>query len=97
MQKSQCAWGQLIFSESEASLCNKIFVLTPHLIQGQVDVCNLTPNTTYEFQLWASNRYGKSETVSFVTTTRPSVSEMGKGVFLIFIIFFSIFSDAFKF
>lgn len=44
--------------------------------QGQVDVCNLTPNTTYEFQLWASNRYGKSETVSFVTTTRPSVSEM---------------------
>ncbi|KAK8391436.1 hypothetical protein O3P69_017194 [Scylla paramamosain] len=44
--------------------------------QGQVDVCNLSPNTTYEFQLWTSNRFGKSETVSFVATTLPSFSEV---------------------
>lgn len=48
--------------------------------QGQVDVCNLTPNTTYEFQLWTCNRFGKSETVSFIATTLPSFSEMGKRV-----------------
>ncbi|KAG0716141.1 Down syndrome cell adhesion molecule [Chionoecetes opilio] len=44
--------------------------------QGQVDVCNLTPNTTYEFQLWTSNRFGNSETVSFIATTLPQFSEM---------------------
>lgn len=44
--------------------------------QGQVDVCNLSPNTTYEFQIWTGNRFGKSETVSFIATTLPSFSEM---------------------
>lgn len=46
--------------------------------QGQVDVRNLTPNTTYEFQLWTSNRFGKSETNSIFATTLPSFSEIGK-------------------
>lgn len=48
------------------------------MYQGQVDVYNLSPNTTYEFQIWTQNIFGKSETVSFIATTLPSFSEMGK-------------------
>lgn len=56
----------------------QVMTIVTFSYQGQVDVCNLTPNTTYEFQLWTCNRFGKSETVSFIATTLPSFSEMGK-------------------
>lgn len=60
--------------------------------QGQVDVCNLKPNTTYEFKLWTSNRFGKSETVSFVAVTLPSFTEVGKQVSMLHIFtFFNIY------
>ncbi|XP_071530005.1 contactin-4 isoform X2 [Panulirus ornatus] len=50
----------------------------PHHIppsQSRLEVYKLQPNTTYEFELWTSNVYGKSEVVSVITTTHPYVSE----------------------
>ncbi|KAK7081883.1 hypothetical protein SK128_025117, partial [Halocaridina rubra] len=43
------------------------FHLSPD--EGQVDVYNLQPNSTYEFQLWASNKYGSSDVISVSATT----------------------------
>ncbi|KAK4309750.1 hypothetical protein Pmani_018627 [Petrolisthes manimaculis] len=51
----------------------------PHHIsptQCRENILHLQPNTTYEVQLWASNRLGESDTVTVLATTQADHSEM---------------------
>ncbi|CAL4168442.1 unnamed protein product, partial [Meganyctiphanes norvegica] len=44
--------------------------------QHQADIYKLTPNTTYEFQLWSKNIYGESEEVSVLATTNQQTTDV---------------------
>ncbi|XP_030750433.1 contactin-1 isoform X2 [Sitophilus oryzae] len=47
--------------------------ITPN--SRQVEVFNLTPNTTYEFRIWATNQLGKSPVVNVFGTTKKQYPE----------------------
>ncbi|KAL1501308.1 hypothetical protein ABEB36_006652 [Hypothenemus hampei] len=58
---------------------NKSWIpITPNHIMPnsrQIEVYNLKPNTTYEFQMWATNQLGKSPIVTVQATTRGQYPE----------------------
>ncbi len=46
--------------------------------QTQVDIYKLNPNSTYLFQLWATNRLGSSEITNVTAKTLHDSQEIGK-------------------
>lgn len=47
------------------------------LVQRQMEVYRLEPNTTYEFRLWANNQLGSGEMVTTNVTTLSETKEEG--------------------
>lgn len=46
--------------------------------QRQLEIFHLTPNTTYEFRIWANNKLGAGEKAVITATTVPKTEEKGK-------------------
>lgn len=46
--------------------------------QSQIDVYKLEPNSTYIFEVWASNELGEGEVVQVEATTHHDINEMGE-------------------
>ena len=47
------------------------------LLQRQIDVYHLVPNTTYIFRVWATNKLGKGEIVEVEGHTHYTDTELG--------------------
>lgn len=47
------------------------------VLQRQIDVYHLVPNTTYSFRVWATNQLGKGDIVEVEGHTHHSVEELG--------------------
>ena len=47
------------------------------MLQRQIDVYHLEPNTTYSFRVWATNQLGRGEIVEVEGHTHHSVEELG--------------------
>lgn len=47
------------------------------LKQRQLEIYHLTPNTSYEFRIWANNQLGSGDKVTISGTTSPKIEEKG--------------------
>lgn len=47
-------------------------------LQSQVDVYKLKPNSSYIFEVWASNELGEGEIVQVEATTNHNSEEIGE-------------------
>ncbi|KFB48858.1 AGAP013210-PA-like protein [Anopheles sinensis] len=45
------------------------------LLQRQLEIYHLIPNTTYEFRIWGNNQLGAGEIVTILSTTQPRMEE----------------------
>jgi hypothetical protein len=48
------------------------------MLQRQIDVYRLDPNTTYVFKIWASNELGPGEETVLEATTLHDIEEIGE-------------------
>lgn len=54
------------------------------MLQTQIDVYQLEPNSTYIFQVWANNKLGAGEITQVEAVTRHDIQEIGKHELLCF-------------
>lgn len=47
------------------------------ILQRQIDVYHLVPNTTYSFRVWATNQLGRGDIVEVDGHTHHSIEELG--------------------
>jgi hypothetical protein len=48
------------------------------MLQRQIDVYRLDPNTTYVFKIWANNQLGPGEETALEATTLHDIEEIGE-------------------